>query len=315
MFSFLLFFLQAFSLGLRLSLVFLQVILKQVFPVVAQFSARAFPLVVSSSPTPGFQCSLFFYLFLQGFFIQLLYVCCGHSVMLYSSSAATSQFPVFSEATVQAADGSFIPSSSHLGKFFPAGFFIQLCPAFWSFASASTVVRLSPQQKFFALGLCPRLSLMRSFSHVLSHRFSELRSFSLGVPCGSGSFLCSVQWGTGFFWFSSSNQSGSLGVSCGEKSSVLLSLAVWTSARRLFLLTGESLLRKGLSFFFFSGDFSSLPSEPGVFLAFGNLAQSPVRVKSADGIWHSQMSLLLRKAALVASLCVTSSPAAPWSCF
>ena len=110
--------------------------------------------------------------------------------------------------------------------------------------------------------------------------------------------------------------SGSLGVSCGEKSSVWL---VWPCGRQLvdgFCSLGSPFLRKENFCLSFSGDFSCLPTaSQEFFLAFGNLAPSPVRVKSADGFWHSQMSLLLRKAALLASLCVTSSPAAPLSCF
>ena len=91
----------------------------------------------------------------------------------------------------------------------------------------------------------------------------------------------------------------------------MLVLAVWTSARRRFLLAGESLSKEGIIFFLFQGIFLASPQRARSFLAFGNLAPSPVRVKSADGFWHSQMSLLLRKAVLLASLGISSSPAAP----
>ena len=50
----------------------------------------------------------------------------------------------------------------------------------------------------------------------------------------------------------------------------MLVLAVWTSARRLFLLAGEPLLRKDIYIFSFSfqGIFSSLLSELGAFSCF-----------------------------------------------
>ena len=96
----------------------------------------------------------------------------------------------------------------------------------------------------------------------------------------------------------------------------LVSLAVWTSARRRFLLAGESLSKEENFCLSFSGDFSCLPTaSQEFFLAFGNLAPSPVRVKSADGFWHSQMSLLLRKAVFVSQfgfLKLSCSPLVPF---
>ena len=68
----------------------------------------------------------------------------------------------------------------------------------------------------------------------------------------------------------------------------VLSFWLWPCGRQLvdgFCSLGDPFLRKGL-FPSSSGDSSFLPTaSQEFFLALGSLAQSPVRVKSADGIW------------------------------
>ena len=147
---------------------------------------------------------------------------------------------------------------------------------------------------------------VHAWPHQFFQNFALSSLVSLVVPVLS--VLCTVG---DRFLLVNCLLSGSLGVSCGEKSSVLL---VWPCGRQLvdgFCSLGSPFLRKENFCLSFSGDFSCLPTaSQEFFLAFGNLAPSPVRVKSADGFWHSQMSLLLRKAVLLASLGISSSPAA-----
>ena len=153
-------------------------------------------------------------------------------------------------------------------------------------------------------------------SCFVSSAFSELRSFSLGVHCGSGSFLFSVQWGTGFYWLTASTSRAPWELVAGRR---VLSCSFWPCGRQLvdgFCSLGSPFLRKENFCLSFSGDFSCLPTaSQEFFLAFGNLAPSPVRVKSADGFWHSQMSLLLRKAVFVSQfgfLKLSCSPLVPF---
>jgi len=152
---------------------------------------------------------------------------------------------------------------------------------------------------------------VHAWPHQFFQNFALSSLVSLVVPVFS--VLCTVG---DRFLLVNCLLSGSLGVSCGEKSSVLL---VWPCGRQLvdgFCSLGSPFLRKENFCLSFSGDFSCLPTaSQEFFLAFGNLAPSPVRVKSADGFWHSQMSLLLRKAVFVSQfgfLKLSCSPLVPF---
>ena len=99
---------------------------------------------------------------------------------------------------------------------------------------------------------------------MVSSGFSELRSFSLGVHCGSGPFLFSVIGRTSF-WLAAPTSRAPWGLVAGRRVLSFLALAVWTSARRRFRSLGVPFLRKGSLLFLFRGFFFPPHSEPGVF--------------------------------------------------
>ena len=242
---------------------------------------------------------------------NLLVPCFFHDIALFF--LAVSLVFQFFRGVFPSCRREFIPSSCIF-----AVFFIQLCPANWSFASASTAVRLSPQQSFFSLGLCPRFKL----DEILQFMLCLIVFFRtpLFLPWGPLwlrflSVLCSV--GDRFLLVQQSQLVGLLGSQLRGEEFCLFSFGRVDVSSQTVCSLGSPSSKEGFVSFPCQGIFLPPLSEPGVsfFLAFGSLAQSPVRVKSADGFWHSQMSLLLRKAVLLASLCCTSSPAAPLSCF
>ena len=112
----------------------------------------------------------------------------------------------------------------------------------------------------FFQGLWPRFKRDESLSSCLvSSVFSELRFFFLGVPCGSGSFLFSVQWGTGFYWLTASTSRAPWELVAGRR---VLSCSFWPCGRQLvdgFCSLGSPFLRKKIFVFPCQGFFLASP--------------------------------------------------------